>query len=125
MNKNTMMLQGFIIVFLLGVILVIGYSKQDREYISYTRELRTACIKYMKDNNTKLKFNETTIIFIDDLLKDEYITTTNDKYCIYSVSYTKGLILGKYKANKDCYIYKKDIKVEEKNTIEENETEKE
>ncbi len=123
MNKYTMALQGFIVVCLLGIVLVLGYNKKDKEYIAYTRELRNACEKYMSDKNLKPKINETIIIFIDDLLKEEYITTTNDKYCIFSVSYRKGLILGKYKANKDCFIRNENTTKEENKTIENNGTE--
>ena len=49
MNRFTMALQAFIVVCLLGIVLVIGYSKQDKGYIEYTRGLRSACIQYMKN----------------------------------------------------------------------------
>ena len=118
MNRFTMVLQALIVSGLLGIVLVIGYNQQDKEYIKYTKELKLACQKYMEDNRTKLKFNETTLIFIKDLLDKEYIKEVKEEYCIYSVSYTKGLLFGKYKANKDC-----DIKDEEENeSLIENET---
>ena len=99
-----MALQAFIIVCLLGIILVIGYSKQDKTYITYTRGLRSACNQYMKDKNINPKMGETTVIFVSDLLEEEYIDEIKDEYCIVSVIYRKGLIFGKYKANKDCTV---------------------
>ena len=99
-----MALQAFIVVCLLGIILVIGYSKQDKTYIEYTRNLRSASKQYMKDKNIDLKMNETTVIFVSDLLEENYIDEIKKEYCIVSVIYRKGLIFGKYKANKDCTV---------------------
>ena len=99
-----MALQAFIVVCLLGIILVIGYSKQDKTYIEYTRGLRSASKQYMKDKKIDPKMNETTIIFVSDLLEENYIDEIKKEYCIVSVIYRKGLIFGKYKANKDCTV---------------------
>ena len=123
MNRFTMALQAFIIVCLLGIVLVIGYSKQDKGYIEYTRGLRSACIQYMKDKNIDPKIGETNIIFVSDLLDEEYIDEVKDEYCIVSVIHRQGLLFGKYKANKDCTIK---IETNETNqTNEENNTKEE
>ncbi len=123
MNRFTMALQAFIVVCLLGIVLVIGYSKQDKGYIEYTRGLRKACIQYMKDKKIDPKMGETNIIFVSDLLDEEYIDEVKDEYCIVSVIHRQGLLFGKYKANKDCTIK---IEPNETNqTIEENNTKEE
>jgi hypothetical protein len=123
MNRFTMALQAFIVVCLLGIVLVIGYSKQDKGYIEYTRGLRSACIQYMKDKNINPKIGETNIIFVSDLLDEEYIDEVKEEYCIVSVIHRQGLLFGKYKANKDCTIK---IETNETNqTIEENNTKEE
>ena len=123
MSKNLMALQGMIVVLLLSAIVLIWYNKQDKEYIAYTRDLRHACERYMADKKIELKPNQTAIIFLEDLLEQEYISEIKDEYCIKSVTYTKELILGSYKANKDCTkVENNETEVEENNTIEENET---
>ncbi len=123
MNRFTMALQAFIVVCLLGIVLVIGYSKQDKGYIEYTRGLRSACIQYMKDKNINPKIGETNIIFVSDLLDGEYIDEVKEEYCIVSVIHRQGLLFGKYKANKDCTIK---IETNETNqTNEENNTKEE
>ncbi len=123
MNRFTMALQAFIVVCLLGIVLVIGYSKQDKGYIEYTRGLRSACIQYMKDKNINPKIGETNIIFVSDLLDEEYIDEVKEEYCIVSVIHRQGLLFGKYKANKDCTIK---IETNETNqTNEENNTKEE
>ena len=104
MSRTSMILQALLVAGILGVVIIIGFNEKDKEYISYTRNLRTICNQYMKDKNTNLKFNETELIFLSDLVDKEYLDSTENKWCIYSVSFTKGLIFGKYKANKDCTV---------------------
>ena len=111
MNRFTMALQAFIVVCLLGIVLVIGYSKQDKVYLNYTRTLRSASKQYMKDKKIEAKMNDTTIIFVSDLLNEGYIDEIKEEYCIVSVFYRKGLLFGKYEANKDC-----DMKIETNET---------
>ena len=123
MNRMTMALQAFIVVGILGIILVIGYSKKDKEYLTYSREVRRACEKYVADKKIDLKFNEATIIFMKDLLDENYISEIKDKYCIYSVTYSKGFIFSKYKGNKDCSVIIENETEEDNTTIEENNTE--
>lgn len=118
-----MALQGMIVVLLLSAIVLIWYNKQDKEYIAYTRDLRHACEKYMADKKIQLKPNQTAIIFVEDLLEEKYIEEIKEEYCIRSVTYTKELILGKYKANKDCTVIdNNETEVEENETLEENVT---
>ncbi len=121
MNKFrfTMALQAFLVVGIFLIIILIAYSNQDKEYISYSKEVRKACEKYVLDKKISLKFNESYVIFIKDLLDEEYIEKNNDKFCVYSVTYTRGIIK-KFKANKDCNI-KDETSIEENNT-EKNET---
>jgi len=119
--KNIMALQGLVIVFIFLVIIFIAYNNQDKEYLAYSKEIKSACEKFLSDNKVQLKYNETTVIFMKDLLDGEYIKENKEKYCITSVIYTKGLILGKYKANKDCNVIDKNDTVE--NKTEENVTE--
>ncbi len=123
MSRTSMILQALLVAGILGVVILIGFNEKDKEYISYTRNLRTICNQYMKDKKTNLKFNETELIFLSDLVDKEYLDSTENKWCIYSVSFTKGLIFGKYKANKDCTI--KDENETENDTVVINETIKE
>ena len=77
----------------------------------------------MKDKKIDPKIGETNIIFVSDLLDEEYIDEVKDEYCIVSVIHRQGLLFGKYKANKDCTIK---IETNETNqTIEENNTKEE
>ena len=117
MNKFrfTMALQVLIIVGIFAIIILIAYKKQDKGYISFSREVRSACEKYMSNRKDKIKINDSFVIYMKDLLDEELIKENKKEYCVYSVIYTKGIFFDKYKANKDCNI-------KEENTTEENKT---
>ena len=51
------------------------------------------------------KTEETELVFISELLEKEYLkdeVENIDKYCIESISFTKGLVKDRYVMNKTC-----------------------
>lgn len=104
MNKFTMAIWGLLVFSIWGVILFIGFKKQDREYINLTNDLKKATLAYMKDNNIDLKLNETIKVYVEDLITSDYIAEDDidQKYCIDSVAVSGGFIFNNYKFNKEC-----------------------
>ncbi len=104
MNKVTMFIWGLVIFSLWGVILFIAYQKQDKVFIDLSSNLKYAGKLYVKENKINLKFNESSKIFIEDLIEDEFIKDSEElkEYCIDSVIVHKGIFGYEYKVNVDC-----------------------
>ena len=105
MNKFTMFIWGLLIFALWGVILLIAYKQRDTDYIEINNELKKVSEKYVSDKKIKIKFNESSKIYIKDLLEEEYIEEDKriDDYCIDSVIVHKGLFGLDYQLYTDSY----------------------
>ena len=106
MNKVIMVIWGFVISLLLGLILIIGYKQRDNIYLDLSSSLQKSTQKYVLKNNSNIKFNDKIIVFVSDLIDGNYIKEEDkeniEKYCIKSIVYRKGLFEEKYIFNKDC-----------------------
>lgn len=104
MNKVVMFIWGLVIVGLCTVIFMIGYKEQDREFINFTKELKLAASTYVKDNRITAKTGDSVIIYIDDLIKGQYIDEDDKikEYCIEGVIYSKQLFSNKYDIKINC-----------------------
>lgn len=104
MNKVTMFIWGFSIFALWGVIILIAYKNQDREYINLAADLKDITKVYINKKNIDLKYNESYKVYIKDLEEANYINdkTKIDDYCIDSIVITKDLFDYKYTINNDC-----------------------
>ncbi len=106
MNKKLMVLWAIVIVLLLTAIFLIGYSRKDREYMKLEGSIRTATYSYLKNNNLVPEYDESAIVFIEDLVNEDYLKDSEslNKYCVKSIIFTKGLFKDKYKLNLECEI---------------------
>ena len=104
MNKITLVIWVVIIFIMWGVILSIGFHKQDKVYLQLTADLKDVTNRYINKNNIKIKFNETYKIYISDLEEANYINddTKIKEYCIDSIVVKKNLINYSYDFNTDC-----------------------
>ena len=104
MNNKILFLWGLIVACLLGAILLLGYNKQDKVYLRYTKELKNASQKYIEDNNLNTK--DTQIIFVKDLIEKDYIEYNSEYmgYCIHSIAVSKELFTNKYEIIRDCTV---------------------
>ena len=101
-----MFLWTFIVFLMLGTILFIGLQKRDKVYLDLSSSLEQITKKYVYKNNSSIKINDKKIVFIEELIDNNYIDEdikkNIDKYCIKSIVYTKGLLDDKYTINKEC-----------------------
>ena len=105
MNKFTMVIWGLLIFSLWGVILLIAYKQRDTEYLEFENNMKKTVEVYIKKKKIDLKFNESTKIYIKDLIEEEYIKEDDEnikKYCVDSVVIYKGLLKTDYQLNMDC-----------------------
>lgn len=111
MNKIVMVVWGICIVGLFTLILLIGYKEQDKDYINFQNELKKASEKYIYDNRLKTKLGSSIIVYIDDLIKGQYIEENDkiDEYCIEGIVYTNNLLKDTYTFKTNC----EDKKIEE------------
>lgn len=101
MNKIVMFIWGSVIVLLCTLLFLIGYKERDVDYINYQNALKEATKAYIKKNNLS---NKNQIVFVEELVKDNYIVETEDnkKYCVESIVYSEGLIKDEFIINKNC-----------------------
>ena len=106
MNKIIMVIWAIIIVLLLTAICLIGYSHKDKVYMKLEASLKNATMLYLKNYKRIPEFDESAIVFTDDLINEKYIKDASmvDKYCVKSIVFTKGLLKDKYKINMECEI---------------------
>ena len=104
MNKFTMVIWGFTIFALVFVILIIGFNKQDKDYNRLTTDLRVVAKKYIKDKDIKLGINESSVIFINDLIEENYLEEDEmiNKYCIKSIVVQREIFRNIFKFNIEC-----------------------
>lgn len=104
MSKKLMVLWFLIIFLLLGTILVIHYSSLDWNRIDLQRKIKKTSYNYFKDNNLLPSINESSIVYINDLIEKNYIKDTEeiDKYCIESVEVTNKLFINIFTVNRKC-----------------------
>ena len=104
MNKVTMFIWGFLVLSLWAIIILIAYKQRDTDYIELNNNLKNVASFYVKNHKIELKFNESSKIFIKDLIEDEYIKEDDNykKYCIDSIIVHRGIFGLEYKLNEDC-----------------------
>lgn len=104
MNKRIMVIWGMLVFIIICTLLIIGFNKKDKVLFRLERELKVASREYVKDNKINVKFNETYVIKIDELIDKEYVRENDNlnKYCIKRVLVYKGLLLNEYTIEKEC-----------------------
>ena len=104
MSKRLMIVWFLIISLLLSTILFIHYSTLDFDLIKYEQELKKASYNYFKDNSMFPSLNESSVVYIDDLVEKGYINKNEkqEKYCIKSVEVINRLYVKMYTINKKC-----------------------
>ena len=104
MNKVVMFIWGLVIVGMCTVILMIGYKEQDRDYNKLSKELKIAGKEYIKDNRVSVKIGDSTVIYIDDLIKGQYIGENEkiEEYCIEGVIYSNKVLIDGYDLKINC-----------------------
>ena len=104
MNKFTMAIWGFTIFTLVSIVLIIGLKQQDKDYAKLTTDLRMVAKKYIGDKKIKLKINESSVIFISDLIEENYLKEDEkiDKYCIKSIVVQREVFRNIFKFNTEC-----------------------
>jgi hypothetical protein len=104
MNKIVMVVWGLVIFSLCGLILLIGFKNQDREYIKYIDVVKTAGKSYIKDNRITTKLGDSYIINIDELVNGQYIEDDEKikAYCIEGVVYTNTFLMDSYTVRTNC-----------------------
>ena len=106
MNRIVMVIWGLVIVSMCTLIYMIGYKQQDLDYLSIAKELKKAGETYANDNRLSLttKIGNSSIIYIDDLLKGQYIKEDEkiQDYCIEGVVYSNNLIKDSYTIKQNC-----------------------
>ena len=103
MSKKLMVIWGMVVVTLFLTLILIGVYKMDKVLWKLERDLKTSSKKYIKNKNIDIKFNNSYVVTIEELIDNDYIKKTEslDKYCIKSVIVSKNLFY-EYKVNKDC-----------------------
>ena len=104
MNKVVMFVWGLVIVGMCTVILMIGYKEQDRDFLKISKELKASAKAYVHDNRIDIKIGDSTIIYVDDLIKGQYVEE-NEKikeYCIEGIVYSNRIFIDEYKVNINC-----------------------
>ena len=106
MNKLVMVVWGLTIFALCTLVLMIGYKHKDKEddLSGLQSNLKQAVQMYMKDHNINLGLSESTKVYIDDLVEEEYINKGEDidKYCIDNVVYSNGIFKDSVTLNRNC-----------------------
>ena len=98
-----MVVQFFTVTCLILLICLIGVKK-DFTFDKLSKELISACKKYMADNNIETSISNSFVVYIDELIEKEYIKDSEDldKYCISEVVYFNGIIQDDYKVINNC-----------------------
>ena len=65
-----MIIWGSLVVMICGMLVILGLNLEDNKI---ERELRRAANHYIENNNIKLSMASATIIYVKELVKDEYI----------------------------------------------------
>ena len=103
MNKNIMIIWGMVVVLICASLIFISNSKRDKVLLKLERDIKLSAKEYIKDNNIEIKYDDPSIIMIEELINNKYLSDENiDKYCIKTVLVTKELFYNKYTINKDC-----------------------
>ena len=104
MSNKIFVIWGLVIVMLLGTLLILGNNKKDKVYMALEKDLDKATLVYLKNNNMVPELDESAIVFVSKLIEEDYIKESEDlkKYCIESITFTKGLIKDKYEITTNC-----------------------
>ena len=104
MSKKLMVLWFLVIFVMCFSLLVIHYNTLDKDLLKIEKEVKVASKKYFKDRDMLPSLNETSIVFIDNLIKEEYIKESEkiEKYCIDSVKVNNKLFIYVYEVVRDC-----------------------
>ena len=104
MSKKLMVVQFFTVTCLVLLICLIGVRQKDFTFDKLSKELVSACKKYMADNHIETSVSNSFVVYIDELIEKEYIKDSEelDKYCISEVVYFNGIIQDDYKVINNC-----------------------
>ena len=104
MNKRIMVIWGMLVFIVIATLLIIGFNKKDKVLFRLEREIKISSREYIKDNKINIKFGESHVINISDLIDNNYIKVNDNlsKYCIKGVIVYKGLLLNEYTIEKEC-----------------------
>ena len=104
MSKKLMVVQFFTVTCLVLLICLIGVKQKDFTFDKLSKELISACKKYMADNNIETSISNSFVVYIDELIEKEYIKDSEDldKYCISEVVYFNGILYDDYEIIENC-----------------------
>lgn len=101
MSTKTIVLWGFIIVLLIGLLYFIGIKYESEiKYINLKTEVKSSVKDYIKDNNLKVPLTITT----EELEEKYYIgeLKLDDKVCAATISVDKRFIFYSYDIDFTC-----------------------
>lgn len=94
---------AFIVCGILATILILGYGMKSENEDVFEKELEEAAYRYASDNSLLPNFNDSAVIYTEDLVKGNYINDERiTKECIKSVSIYKGFSENQFKIIKSC-----------------------
>ncbi|NLC47894.1 MAG: hypothetical protein GX758_00855 [Tenericutes bacterium] len=104
MNSKIMFLWGSIVVLICAFLIVLSNSQKDKVLLRLERDVKTATKEYVANENLEPKFNESTVVYIEQLLEKKYLKDEEllNEYCINRITFTKGLVIDKYIIIKEC-----------------------
>jgi hypothetical protein len=104
MNSKIMFLWGLIIVLICSTLIILGNMQKDKTLIRLERNIKVATKEYIVNEKLEPKFNESTVVYIDELINKKYLKDDENikEYCIKEVLFTKGILINEYEILKEC-----------------------
>lgn len=103
MSKKLMVVQFFVVTCLILLICLIGVRQKDFTLSKLQNNIIEATKQYIIDNNIEIDFSDSFVVYINELIENEYITDENiEKYCITEVVIFNGILQDEYEIINDC-----------------------
>ena len=103
MSKKLMVVQFFVVTCLILLICLIGVRQKDFTLSKLQNNIISATKQYIKDNNIEVELSNSVVVYINELIDNEYITDENiEEYCISEVVVFNGILQDEYRIVKNC-----------------------
>lgn len=104
MSSKIMFLWGFVVLLICSFLLIMGNIGKDYNLFLLEKEIKHSSRDYLKDKNRYPSVNNTEVVFIDELVDNEYIKENEDynKYCIKSIEVNNKIFIDKVEVIKEC-----------------------
>lgn len=103
MSKKLVVMQFFVVTCLILLVCLIGVRQKDFTLSRLKSDIIKASKKYVEDNNINVEVSESIVIYINDLIGNDYITDENiEEYCISEVVIFNGILQDEYKVINNC-----------------------